>query len=161
MGKELTHLDTQGKANMVDVGDKPISHRRALACGHVVMQAETLSKIRNNTHKKGDVLACARLAGVMAAKKTAELVPLCHPLPLTKVRLSFELRDDPPSVYSTAEAETHGRTGVEMEALNAVQVALLCIYDMCKAVDRGMVIKDVQLLEKTGGRSGDWRRPIK
>lgn len=142
---------------MVDVGGKPVSHRRAVACGHIVMQAETLRKIRSNTHKKGDVLACARLAGIMAAKKTSDLVPLCHPLPLTSIQLSFELQDKPSAVRVVAEVETHGRTGVEMEALHAVQIALLSIYDMCKAVDRGMVMEDVQLLEKAGGRSGDWR----
>ena len=159
VSKELTHLDKQGQASMVDVGAKPSSHRRAVAGGHIVMHADTLSKIKNNTHKKGDVLCCARLAGIMAAKKTADVIPLCHSLSLTAIQLSFQLQEQLPAVYVTAATEVYDRTGAEMEALNAVQVALLTIYDMCKAVDRGMLIKDVHLIEKSGGSSGDWHQP--
>ena len=154
--KKLSHLDKQGKAHMVDVGDKPVSRRRAVATGEITMRADTLAKITNNEHQKGDVLACARLAGIMAAKKTSELIPLCHPLSVTAIDISFTLHDEPPCVRCTASAETHERTGVEMEALSAVHIALLTIYDMCKGVDRGMCMQNIHLLEKSGGRSGDW-----
>ncbi len=143
---------------MVDVGDKPATRRVALAEGRILMQAETLERIRNGEHKKGDVLGIARIAAIMGAKKTADLVPLCHPIALTHSDLGFELQDDPPAVRAEARVETQGPTGVEMEALCAVQVALLTIYDMCKAVDRGMAMQDIRLLEKSGGRSGFWRR---
>lgn len=143
---------------MVDVGDKDISTRRAVAEGHICMQADTLQRIRAGDHKKGDVLAVARIAGIMAAKKTADLVPLCHPLALTRVDIELETRDQANAVYCRSTVETRGRTGVEMEALAAVQVTLLTVYDMCKAVDRGMSIEQVRLVEKRGGRSGHWQR---
>ena len=141
---------------MVNVGDKPVSHRIATAGGRIVMQAETLELIQSGGHKKGDVLGIARIAGIMGAKKTSELVPLCHPLALTSVEVEFTIEAS--SVYCKATAETRGQTGVEMEAITAVQVALLTIYDMCKAVDRGMVLQDVGLLSKSGGKSGTWTR---
>lgn len=150
----LTHFDGQGQAHMVDVAAKAATHRVAVACGRIVMNPATLSIIVNGTAKKGDVLGIARIAGIMAAKKTSELIPLCHPLALTRVAL--ELTPDPASNSVTCQAtvETVGPTGVEMEALTAVQIALLTIYDMCKAVDRGMTITDVKLMEKQGGKSG-------
>lgn len=143
---------------MVDVGDKPVTQREAVAEGRIRMQAQTLARIRAGDHKKGDVLGIARVAGIMAAKRTADLVPLCHPLPLTAISIEFELEDAPPAVRCRARVRTGGQTGVEMEALTAVQVALLTVYDMCKAVDRGMVMTDIGLLEKRGGKSGEWRR---
>lgn len=143
---------------MVDVGGKTASARRAIAHGRILMHAQTLQHIRTGNHKKGDVLAVARIAGIMAAKKTAELIPLCHPLALTRVQLDFETIDSPAAVCCQATVETHGATGVEIEALTAVQIALLTVYDMCKAVDRGMSIEQVQLLEKRGGKSGHWQR---
>ncbi len=155
---ELTHFNRRGEAHMVDVGDKPVTQREALAEGRITMQDDTLARIRAGDHKKGDVLGIARVAGIMAAKRTADLVPLCHPLPLTAVSIDFELEDSPPAVRCRARVRTGGQTGVEMEALTAVQVALLTIYDMCKAVDRGMVMTDIGLLEKRGGKSGEWRR---
>lgn len=142
---------------MVDVGDKPDSHRVAVASGLIRMQAATLELLQSGSHKKGDVLGIARIAGIMASKKTAELIPLCHPLSLTHVEVSFAIDPDQSTVTATARAETRGQTGVEMEALNAVQVSLLTIYDMCKAVDRGMQIDNVRLLEKLGGQSGHWQ----
>ena len=142
---------------MVDVGSKQETQRLALAEGRIVMQPQTLSLIKSGNHKKGDVLGIARIAGIMGAKKTAELIPLCHPLALTKVQLELEPRGND-SVYCRARVETRGRTGVEMEALTAVQIALLTVYDMCKAVDRGMSMQDIQLLEKVGGKSGHWQR---
>ena len=145
---------------MVDVGEKKETHRIAVACGCIVMQPGTLSLIKAGGHKKGDVLGIARVAGIMAAKRTADLVPLCHPIPLTRVELDFAIDEENSRVDCRGRAETRGRTGVEMEALCAVQVALLTIYDMCKAVDRGMRIDAVQLLEKAGGRSGHWTRPM-
>ncbi|MCP5151212.1 MAG: cyclic pyranopterin monophosphate synthase MoaC [Ectothiorhodospiraceae bacterium] len=156
---ELTHFDAAGEAHMVDVGDKPETRRVAVAEGRITMRPETLARIVAGSHAKGDVLAVARLAGITGAKRTADLIPLCHPLPLTRVAL--ELTTDPAAgcVICRATAETVGRTGVEMEALTAVQVALLTVYDMCKAVDRGMEITAVRLVEKRGGRSGHWRRP--
>ncbi|RMG30858.1 MAG: cyclic pyranopterin monophosphate synthase MoaC [Gammaproteobacteria bacterium] len=153
---ELTHFNPRGEAHMVDVGDKPETHRVAVAEGRIRMQPATLEKIRAGGHRKGDVLGVARIAGILAAKKTADLIPLCHPLPLTHVEIEFALRDDPAEVLCRATAETRGRTGVEMEALTAVQIALLTVYDMCKAVDRGMRMEGIRLLEKRGGKSGHW-----
>lgn len=155
---ELTHLDQHGHARMVDVGDKASTHRRAVASGRILMQADTLAQIAAGTHKKGDVLAVARVAGIMAAKRTPDLIPLCHPIQLTKVEIELALEHSPPAVHCRGTAETVGQTGVEIEALNAVQVALLTVYDMCKAVDRGMRITDVGLDTKSGGRSGHWTR---
>jgi len=155
---ELTHLDAAGHARMVDVGAKAPTRRRAEASGAIRMAAATLDLIAAGGHAKGDVLAVARIAGIMAAKRTAELVPLCHPIALTKVEVELELDAAGPAVRCRAVAETVGPTGVEIEALNAVQVALLTIYDMCKAVDRGMVIGEVRLEHKEGGRSGSWNR---
>jgi len=154
--KTLTHFDAQGQAHMVDVAAKPASHRVAVASGRIRMQPQTLALIAQGGARKGDVLGVARLAGIMAAKKTSELIPLCHPLALTRVAVDFTQEPDQPGIACSATVETVGPTGVEMEALTAVQVALLTIYDMCKAVDRGMVISDVRLLEKHGGKSGDW-----
>ena len=152
----LTHFDAQGQAHMVDVGAKAATKRVAVATGRIEMKPETLALVASGTAKKGDVLGVARSAGIMAAKKTHELIPLCHPIALTRVALEFELRDADNAVECTATAETVGQTGVEMEALTAVQVALLTVYDMCKAVDRGMTINGVRLLEKHGGKSGDY-----
>jgi cyclic pyranopterin phosphate synthase len=143
---------------MVNVGEKPVSYRIAKADGRIRMQTETLKLIQSGGHKKGDVLGIARIAGIMGAKKTSELVPLCHPLALTSVEVEFDIEEAPAAVYCKATAETHGQTGVEMEALTAVQVALLTIYDMCKAIDRGMVLQDIALLSKSGGKSGSWVR---
>lgn len=142
---------------MVDVGDKAVSSRRAIAEGRISMQEETLARIRAGDNRKGDVLGVARIAGIMAAKRTADLVPLCHPLALTRVEVELETESSPPAVYCRASVETRGQTGVEMEALTAVQITLLTVYDMCKAVDRGMTIEQVRLLEKTGGKSGHWQ----
>jgi cyclic pyranopterin phosphate synthase len=158
MNDELTHFDAQGQAHMVDVGDKQQTHRIAVASGHIRMRADTLRLIVEGGHKKGDVLGIARIAGIMAAKKTAELVPLCHPIPLTHVSIEFEVQTDESRIDARARAETRGQTGVEMEALCALQNALLTIYDMCKAVDRGMVIGEVRLEHKSGGKSGEWNR---
>ncbi len=152
----LTHFDAQGQAHMVDVGAKASTHRTAVATGRIRMQAATLALIQSGTAKKGDVLGIARLAGIMGAKKTSDLIPLCHPIALTRVAVEFDLEPSTNSVLSRTTAECSGQTGVEMEALTAVQVALLTIYDMCKAADRGMVITDVKLLEKHGGKSGSW-----
>ena len=154
---ELTHFNARGEVHMVDVGAKDITKRVAVAGGEIVMQAETLKMIVAGNHKKGDVLGIARVAGIMASKKTAELIPLCHPIGLTHAELNFEIDDEHNTVKCTARTETHGQTGVEMEALNAVQVSLLTIYDMCKAIDRGMQIQAVRLLEKSGGKSGDFK----
>lgn len=154
----FTHFDEHGQAHMVDVGDKEITARRAIAEGRITMEAETLAMIAAGTHRKGDVLGIARIAGIMAAKKTSELIPLCHPLALTRVALDFELQTGASAVHCTATVETRGQTGVEMEALTAVQVALLTIYDMCKAVDRGMCMEGIRLMEKHGGKSGSWTR---
>ena len=151
----LTHLDADGAAHMVDVGDKAVTNRRAVATGHIAVAPDALAAIRDGAAKKGDVLAVARVAGIMAAKKTADLIPLCHPLPLTRVTLDLVLDDA--GITATALAATDGKTGVEMEALTAVSVALLTIYDMAKAMDRGMTISNIRLLEKAGGKSGDWR----
>ncbi len=143
---------------MVDVGDKDATRRRAVAEGRILMSRETLEGVASAAHRKGDVLGAARLAAIMAAKKTADLVPLCHPLPLTAIAVDFETVAEPPSVVCRARVETRASTGVEMEALTAVQIALLTIYDMCKSADRAMIISDVRLMEKAGGRSGHWRR---
>ena len=152
----LTHFDAQGQAHMVDVGAKAATHRVAVATGHIEMQPETLALIESGTAKKGDVLGIARIAGIMAAKKTSDLIPLCHPLALTRVTVDFELAPADNAVRCSATVETVGPTGVEMEALTAVQVALLTIYDMCKAADRGMVMQGVRVLEKHGGKSGNY-----
>ena len=156
----LTHFDAQGQAHMVDVGAKPATHRVAVASGRIEMLPATLALIESGTAKKGDVLGIARIAGIMAAKKTSELIPLCHPLALTRVAIEFEAasarQKGAVGIYCSATVETMGPTGVEMEALTAVQVALLTIYDMCKAVDRGMSIHDVRVLEKHGGKSGSF-----
>ncbi len=154
---ELTHFNAEGHAHMVDVGDKTISKRVAIAAGEIHMQDSTLQKILSGTHKKGDVLGIARLAGIMASKKTSDLIPLCHPIGLTHVELDFEIAESGSFILCRAQTETRSQTGVEMEALNAVQVALLTIYDMCKAVDRGMHMERVRLLEKSGGKSGDYK----
>ncbi|GAA3984630.1 cyclic pyranopterin monophosphate synthase MoaC [Comamonas faecalis] len=154
----LTHFDAQGQAHMVDVGAKPATRRVAVATGRIRMQPATLQLIASGSAKKGDVLGVARIAGIMASKKTSELIPLCHPLALTRVALDWQLLHELPGVACTVTAETTGPTGVEMEALTAVQVALLTVYDMCKAVDRAMVITGVQLLEKHGGKSGSFVR---
>ena len=155
---ELTHFNQAGEARMVDVGDKATTARRAVAAGRIGMLAQTLELIEQGGHKKGDVLGVARVAGIMATKRTAELVPMCHPLSLTHVSIDFEIDTANSAIECRVIAETRGQTGVEMEALNGVQVALLTIYDMCKAVDRGMVIDGVRLLAKSGGKSGDWSR---
>ncbi len=155
---EFTHFNAAGEAHMVDVGDKPQSRRRAITEGRISMQPETLSMILQGSHKKGDVLGIARIAGIMAAKRAPELIPLCHPLMLTKVEIDFEADESNPSIGCRAHVETLGQTGVEIEALCATQIALLTIYDMCKAVDRGMTISDIRLLEKSGGKSGTWER---
>ena len=154
----LTHFNLEGEAHMVDVSDKPVSHRVATAEGRIRMRPETLALIRQGGHKKGDVLGIARIAGIQAAKKTADLIPLCHPLPLSQVTIAFSVQETESCVSCRATAKTDGRTGVEMEALTAVHIALLTIYDMCKAVDRGMVMEQIRLLEKSGGRSGHWVR---
>jgi cyclic pyranopterin phosphate synthase len=153
----LTHLDEKGAAQMVDVSVKPATVREATAAGQITMSAQAVTAIREGVVKKGDVLAVARVAGIMAAKRTAELIPLCHPLPLSGVTLGLTLEDD--GVAATATVHTTQATGVEMEAMTAVSVALLTIYDMVKALDRGMVLGNVRLLAKSGGRSSDWRAP--
>ena len=155
---KLTHLDESGAARMVDVGAKDITARVAVAEGLIRMQPETLRLIIEGGHKKGDVLAVARVAGIMAAKKTAELIPLCHAIPLTAVDIELTIDEKRSAVFCRATVRTQAQTGVEMEALTAVEIALLTIYDMCKAVDRGMTLTDIGLISKSGGRSGDWRR---
>jgi len=157
---ELTHFNTAGEAHMVDVGAKAVTRRRAIAEGIIRMAPTTLELIRSGGHKKGDVLGVARLAGIMGAKRTADLVPLCHPLALTRVEIDLETQVPESALYCCSVVETEGRTGVEMEALCAVQVCLLTVYDMCKAVDRGMTIEGVRLVEKQGGKSGHWRRDL-
>ena len=155
---ELTHLDKDGRASMVDVGNKETTSREAVAEGSVYMAPATLSAIRDGAVPKGDVLASARIAGIMAAKRTPDLIPLCHPLPLTKISIDFEIDEPENRVIITAAVRCKGRTGVEMEALTAVSVAALTIYDMAKALEKTMTIGDVQLLQKRGGKSGDWQR---
>lgn len=154
---KLTHFDTDGQAHMVDVGSKAATHRVAVARGQIQMEPETLALIQSGNHKKGDVLGIARIAGIMGAKRTADLIPLCHPIGLTRVAVTFEPDTSSSTVVCEATTECNGQTGVEMEALTAVQVALLTIYDMCKAVDRGMCITNVSLIEKRGGKSGHFR----
>jgi cyclic pyranopterin phosphate synthase len=156
--KELTHLDAEGRVKMVNVGDKPDSSRLAVAEGTISMSAETLEVIVRGSLKKGDVMAAARIAGIMAAKRTPELIPLCHPLVLNEVRIEIEPDHSLPGLRVTAWAEASGKTGVEMEALTAASVALLTIYDMAKSVERGMEITGVRLVEKRGGKTGNWKR---
>lgn len=155
---KLTHLDESGAAHMVDVGGKPATARRAVASGRITMSAEALEAIRAGNAPKGDVLSAARIAGIMAAKRTGELIPLCHPLGLEAVNIDFAFEQA--AIRATATASLTGRTGVEMEAMVAVSVALLTIYDMAKAIDKAMVIEGVRLIEKTGGKSGDWKAPL-
>ena len=155
---KLTHFNEAGEAEMVDVGDKPETVRTAIATGRIEMQPETLALIQTGEHKKGDVIGVARIAGIMAAKKTAELIPLCHPIGLDKISVDFEMNELENAVNCRVLAKTCAQTGVEMEALMATQIALLTIYDMCKAVDRGMKITNIMLLEKSGGNSGSWKR---
>ena len=153
----LTHFDAQGQAHMVDVSAKAVTHRIARAVGSIRMQPATFDLIARGEAKKGDVIAVARIAAIQGAKRTADLVPLCHPLPITRVVVDFELDAARSQVRCIAQVETVGRTGVEMEALTAVQVGLLTVYDMCKAADRGMVMGDIRVLTKSGGHSGDWQ----
>ena len=153
---KLTHLDAAGAANMVDVSEKSVTYRIAVARGTVTMRTETLDLIRSGNAKKGDVIGTARIAGILAAKKTHELIPLCHPLMLSKVSIDIDTDDDLPGLIVTATTKVSGQTGVEMEALTACSLACLTIYDMAKAVDRGMVIGDIRLVEKAGGKSGHW-----
>lgn len=155
---ELTHLNTRGEAHVVDVGEKAPTHRIAVAEGWILMEGETLALLADGGLPKGDALATARIAGIMAAKRTAELVPLCHPIALTHIEVRLDIDRTRSAVHCEVTAETRERTGVEMEALAGVQGALLTLYDMCKAVERGMTINDVRLVSKSGGRSGDWRR---
>jgi cyclic pyranopterin phosphate synthase len=154
---ELTHFNADGQAHMVDVGNKAATHRIAVAEGRIEMLPTTLEKIQHGNHKKGDVLGIARIAGIMAAKKTADLIPLCHPLALTRINIKLTPDTSSNSVHCLAQVETHGQTGVEMEALTAVHITLLTIYDMCKAVDKGMHMESIRLLRKSGGKSGDWQ----
>lgn len=154
---DLTHFDETGNAVMVDVTDKDVTERRALAEGRILMAPATLARIAQHGFKKGDVLAVAQLAGIMGAKRTADLIPLCHPLPLSSVKVELRLDEAASAVVVTAVCKVTGRTGVEMEALTAVSVAALTVYDMCKAIDRGMRIEGIRLLEKEGGRSGAWQ----
>ncbi len=154
---ELTHFNAAGQAHMVDVAEKPDSHRVAIATGRITMRSETLQKIVQGSASKGDVLGIARVAAIQGSKRTSDLIPLCHPIALTSVSVEFKVVAPDNAVECVAQAETVGRTGVEMEALTAVSVGLLTIYDMCKAVDRGMQIEGVRLLEKRGGKSGLWR----
>jgi cyclic pyranopterin phosphate synthase len=157
---ELTHLDSAGRATMVDVGDKAVTTRTAVAAGEVRMAPTTLAAIREGTAPKGDVLAAARIAGIMAAKRTPDLIPLCHTLLLTKVAVDFEIDEAESRVLITATVRCNGQTGVEMEALTAVSVAALTLYDMAKALDKGMIIGNIRLLEKQGGKSGDWKADV-
>lgn len=154
----LTHFNQAGEAHMVDVGAKSVTQRTAVCEGYIEMLPATLDLIIAGDHKKGDVLGIARIAGIMASKKTADLIPLCHPLPLTHVDIQLQPQTENKRVYCRATVKTNGQTGVEMEAMTATQIALLTIYDMCKAVDRGMTIQGVRLLEKSGGKSGHWQR---
>lgn len=156
--KKLTHVTEEGKARMVDVGDKEDTERYAVVRGRILISEELLSRFRENSLEKGDALAVARIAGIQAAKKTAELIPLCHPIPLTSISLDLTLVDNPPSVEIKSTARAIYKTGVEMEALTGAAVAALTIYDMGKSIDRGMVIEKIELVEKSGGRSGHWKR---
>ncbi|MEI6468806.1 MAG: cyclic pyranopterin monophosphate synthase MoaC [Betaproteobacteria bacterium] len=153
----LTHFNQAGEAHMVDVGQKDLTARMAIASGKIQMLAPTLQLIISGQHKKGDVLGIARIAGIQGAKKTSDLIPLCHPVALTHLSVDFDISTEIHAVICTAKAQTIGQTGVEMEAITAVQIALLTIYDMCKAVDRGMRMTDICLLEKSGGKSGNWK----
>ena len=153
---QLNHFNQRGEAHMVDVGDKDVTQRVAVAEGFIRMQAETLQRILEGAHEKGDVLAVARVAGVMASKRTADLIPLCHPLQLSHVDIQLNVDEKEQFVHCVVEVKTSGKTGVEMEALTAVQVTLLTIYDMCKAMDRGMTMTDIGLVKKVGGKSGEW-----
>ena len=155
---KLTHFDETGRAAMVDVSGKAVTTRMAVATGHVEMAAATLALVQKGDNKKGDVFSVAELAGIMGAKKTSDLIPLCHPLPLSKVNVRIEVDEALPGLVVSAETKTSGQTGVEMEALTAVSIACLTIYDMLKAADKRMVIGEVMLTEKTGGKSGDWTR---
>ena len=157
---KLTHLDDKGHARMVDVGEKKATNRQATASGQIFMTSETLQLIVAGDNKKGDALGVARIAGIMAAKQASTLIPLCHPLMLTKVVVELKIDQESSSVRCVATVQTKGQTGVEMEALTAVNVALLTIYDMCKANDKGMVISDIKLLTKSGGKSGEWQRDL-
>ena len=154
--QNLTHFDASGQAHMVDVSSKPATKRIALASGMISMLPATLKRIQQGDAKKGDVLGVARIAAIQGSKKTSELIPLCHPIALTKVAITFEIDETTTTITCTAQCDTIGQTGVEMEALTAVSVGLLTIYDMCKAIDRGMTISNIKLLEKHGGKSGDW-----
>ncbi len=158
MSDKLTHFNASGEAHMVDVGQKDVTQRVAVAEGCIVMLPETLALIKQGNHKKGDVLGIARVAGIMAAKKTSDLIPLCHPIALTHVDIELTPDDTLPGVHCKATAECKGITGVEMEALTSVQISLLTIYDMCKAVDRGMHMEDIGLVKKSGGKSGTWSK---
>ena len=153
---QLNHFNQRGEAHMVDVGDKDVTQRVAVAEGFIRMQAETVQRILEGAHEKGDVLAVARVAGVMASKRTADLIPLCHPLQLSHVDIQLNVDEKEQFVHCVVEVKTSGKTGVEMEALTAVQVTLLTIYDMCKAMDRGMTMTDIGLVKKVGGKSGEW-----
>jgi cyclic pyranopterin phosphate synthase len=155
----FTHFDNSGQAHMVNIGDKAHTKRTAIASGCISMQASTLALIKNGDAKKGDVLGIARIAAIQGSKRTSDLIPLCHPISLTKVSVTFDINDKNTTIICTASTETTGQTGVEMEALTAVSVGLLTIYDMCKAADRDMTISDIKLLEKHGGKSGDWISP--
>jgi cyclic pyranopterin monophosphate synthase len=156
MNSPLTHFDAQGQAHMVDVSAKAVTHRVARATGSIRMLPATLALIQGGHAKKGDVLGVARIAAIQGAKRTSELIPLCHPLPITRVAVDFRIDEAAATVHCEAQVETLGQTGVEMEALTAVQVGLLTIYDMCKAADRGMVMQGIRVMEKKGGKSGDW-----
>jgi cyclic pyranopterin monophosphate synthase len=158
MSDKLTHFNASGEAHMVDVGQKDVTQRKAIADGRIFMRPETLAVIKQGAHKKGDVLGIARVAGIMAAKRTSDLIPLCHPIALSHVDIELQVDDAMPGVYCKVTTECRGITGVEMEALTAVQITLLTIYDMCKAIDRGMHIEDIGLLEKSGGKSGEWTK---
>jgi len=153
---KFTHFDESGQAHMVDVGQKDHTHRIAIATGMISMQKDTFAAIKAGSHKKGDVIGIARIAAIQATKKSPDLIPLCHPIALTRVAVEFNLHEEKSAIQCTVTTETVGQTGVEIEALTGVQIGLLTIYDMCKAVDRGMVISDVRLLEKSGGKSGAW-----
>ena len=153
---KLTHFNAQGDVHMVDIGSKEITHRVAVTEGRILMKNATLQHILAGTNKKGDVLGVARIAGIMGSKRTADLIPLCHPLAISNVEIELETEENPAAVYCKTTVATSGQTGVEMEALTATQITLLTIYDMCKAVDRGMEISNVRLLKKSGGKSGDW-----
>lgn len=158
MNKKFTHFNRSGEAHMVDIEKKPISQRIAIASGEIKISQEVLEKIKNISHKKGDVLGIARVSGIMATKKTSDLIPLCHNINLTSVEIDFEIKENDLTILCTATVKTEGKTGVEMEALTAVNISLLTIYDMCKSMDRGMIIKNIMLNLKDGGKTGKWER---